>query len=208
MYRKTALAYSLCWLASAGHAQSYGLMLGGYHTDLRAAGEVFTPGSGLSTGLFMPFYVNDRLVVRGEAGFAAYRVRYAQGDSTSSEARMEASLTALGRFYLNKKVSLSLGIQGIRLLGMPEAVPVERTACELRRTDVCLVMGAAYRWTDRIETGLRYGQGLLPAAELALYGTAHRRYAHLTASYLLHSAPAGFAARRKWRSGLALAHWY
>lgn len=208
MYLKTALVYGFCLLATAGHAQSYGLMLGGYHTDLRAAGRVFVPGTGLSTGFFMPFYVNDRLVVRAEAGLVGYRVRHAEGDSTGMEGRMEASLTLLGRYYLNRKVSLGLGIQGIGLLRRADAVTVDRTACAVRRTDLCFLMAAAYRWSDRIETGLRYGQGLLPVAELALYGTAHRRYMHVTLSYLLHSAPTGFAERRKWRSGLTLAHRY
>ena len=47
MYRNTALAFSLCSLAYTGQAQSYGLLVGGYHTDLRAAGEVFAPGTGV-----------------------------------------------------------------------------------------------------------------------------------------------------------------
>ncbi|MBP7514450.1 MAG: hypothetical protein KA791_07875 [Flavobacteriales bacterium] len=208
MYRNTALAFSLCSLAYTGQAQSYGLLVGGYHTDLRAAGEVFAPGTGLNTGFFMPFYVNDRLVIRAEAGLVGYRVRHAYADSTGTESRHEGSLTALGRFYLSKKVSLSLGIQGIYLLRAAEPIMVEGSPCVLRRTDLCLMLGAAYRWTDRWETGLRYGQGLLPGAELNYYATAHRRYLHVALSYLLHTAAIKFAARRQWRSDLALAHRY
>lgn len=175
---------------------------------MRAAGKNFIPGSGFSAGVFVPFYVNDRLVVRAEAGLAGHRSRQTEGETLHTEYRMEATATALGRFYLDRKVSLSLGIQGVRALGPGATITADRTVCTLRRADILLLMGAAYRWSDRVETGFRYGQGLLPAAELPVYGIAHRRYAHLTMSYLIHGTTRGFTARRKWRSGLSLAHRY
>lgn len=208
MHANRLLPLCLMLTFSAANAQSYGLLLGGTMTDLRAAGVVFQPGKGLSLGAFVPFYVNDRLVLRAEAGVAAYALRGTGDESTTVNHRTEADITALCRYYVHRKVSLSLGIQGIRLLQAPEELVQGHTRSAQQRTDVCLLMGVAYRWTDRIETGLRYGQGLLPAAEMPLYGTAHRRYAHLMMSYLLHSSHTRFAERRKWRSGLSLAHRY
>ena len=55
---------------------------------------------------------------------------------------------------------------------------------------------------ERFELGARYGEGLLPVAELAVYGTAHHRMAQLTMSYLLHPGHTIFMVRRNWHSAL------
>ncbi len=204
--RLLSLSFLLC--CRTLNAQSYGVLAGGSGTDLYAAATVFQPGKGLSLGVFMPFYMNDRFVIRAEAGAASFTQRVPVAESSMRSQRTEASVTALCRYYLNRKTSLSLGIQGIRLLQEPETLVFGQSTCVLRRTGACLLMGAAFRWTDRIETGLRYGQGVLVETELPTYGPARRRYAHVMMSYLLHSARPVFAERRKWRSGLALAHRY
>ena len=58
-------------LASPVSAQSYGLLLGGSYSDIYAGGRVFSTTTGGHVAVFMPFYINDRFVVRAEAGFTA-----------------------------------------------------------------------------------------------------------------------------------------
>ena len=58
MLANRLLPFCLLLTFQAAEAQSYGLLLGGSATDLRAAGVNFQPGKGISLGLFIPFYVN------------------------------------------------------------------------------------------------------------------------------------------------------
>ena len=206
MLRPTTLVLALSLLVSAAAGQSFGLLLAACRTDLHAAGKGLVPASGLSAGLFLPFYVNDRLVVRAETGINFFR---SSSDSGGGQLhRTEVSLTALSRYYLSKKVSLGIGLQGIKLLQKPQSFVVDQQECTPRDVDLCLLFTAAYRWSDRIETGARYGQGLLAAGDLPVFGRAHRRYVHFTLSYLLRNGHIGFAERRKWHSGMAMTHRY
>lgn len=190
------------------HAQAYGLLLGARTADLHAAGVSFAPGHGLTAGVFVPFYVNDRLVVRAEAGLTGLWTRNSDGETALPAPRLEADLSILCRYYIARKVSLGLGIQGIKFMEPTGTLIVNKEECRMNATDLCLLFSAAYRFSERMEAGLRYGQGLLPAADLSVYGAAHRRYGQFTMSYLLHTTNPGFAERRKWRSGLELSQRY
>lgn len=206
MLRRFVLAAGLMALAPRVIGQSLGLMAGASWTNLRAAGLAFDRRSGPSMGVFVPVYVNDRLVLRAECGIAFYP---AHGTTDRDPVDLtEASFTALGRYYLHRRFSLGLGMQGARMLNAPAPLALGHELVVPGRTDIRIVFAAAYRWSDRIETGFRFGQGLPAVAEAAAYGRLHRRTCQFLLSYLLHGDHVTFAARRKWHSGLAMTQRY
>ncbi len=152
--------------------------------------------------------MNDRLVVRAETGLTFLRSSTPTDSGSGHVLRTEASLTALGRYYLTRKVSLGIGLQGIKQLQSQQPFVVDHRQCTPHDADLCLLLTMAYRWSEKIETGVRYGQGLMSAGELPVFGKAHRRYAHFTLSYLLRTGHIGFAERRKWHSGMSMTHRY
>lgn len=185
------------------NAQSYGVLAGGCYRDLYAPGGNYTSGYGITAGLFMPFYVNDRFVVRTEAGIMAVQGRPGPEASGSGQRSTTGTLALMGRYYLKRTICLGIGMQGLRSFQEPAPLQFEQGEAGPSRSDISLLMGLTYRFTDHLEVGIRYGQGLSPIVEVPVYGTAHQRYSFLTTSYLIHNKRVGFTERRKWNSGLS-----
>jgi hypothetical protein len=197
--RSLPWAIGLFLFPVAVHAQSYGLLIGACHSDLYTGGQKFDPGQGLAANLFVPFYVNDRIVLRAEAGLAAFRASGQAGERSLPDHYSTANVALLSRFYVLESISLGVGLQGVQNMGGPRAFlgNEERT---IARNDLMLLLSAAYRVSDRFEVGLRYGRGLLTAVEVPVYGAAHRRHAMLTTSFLLRNKHVSFVERQTWRS--------
>lgn len=208
MDRCIALLLLLVGLTGRSNAQAYGMLLGGRSTAVNAAGVSFTPARGISCGLFMPFYVNDRLVVRTEAGFCMMWWKESDQESAQRGAHTQADLALLLRYYLTHRISIGTGIQGsVQLHKNAEPLPYV-TNGPPNGIDLTLLLAAAYRFNERFELGMRYGSGLLPVAEMDVYGTAYRRTFQVTTSYLLHPSHTCFLVRRNWHSVLGTTQRY
>ena len=195
-------------LTSHASAQSYGLLVGGSYSDIYAAGRVFSTSAGGHVAMFMPFYINDRFVVRAEIGFSALRPKRLGPDAEGGN-ETQAVLTAslLCRYYAHRNLCF-LGGSGWTQNMNELPVVVDGQQVLPAKTDVNLFLGMAYRFTGRVELGVRCGQGLLPVLDTGAWGTAHHRYASAGMSYLLATSKPALCQRRSWRSDLGSASRY
>ena len=201
MDRRIALLLILTGLNGALRAQALGFLVGARSTTVNAAGVAFAPSHGMSVGLFVPFYVNDRIVVRTEAGLCMQWWQRNDDGYARQEPRTQAELALLCRYYLTPRIAAGGGLLGsVRVSGGDG--PLAHVEQGPNRADLAILFAASFRFNERFELGARYGEGLLPVAELAVYGTAHHRMAQLTMSYLLHPGHTIFMVRRHWHSAL------
>ena len=203
------LTYLLALTTSPLLAQSVGIMAGASQRALIAAGRSYTTASGMSARVFMPFYVHDRAVVRAELGISSLRGNHiGPGEASYRYRENSLDLAVLGRYYLTRKFCLSSGSELTRFVGQRHPVAFDRSSQSPRRSDLGLVVGAALRCSDRMEFGVRVGQGLLPAVNMGPLGVAHNRYGMMAASFLIKSRNHSFVERRQWRNALYMAHRY
>ncbi|MEO8587792.1 MAG: hypothetical protein ABI432_00335 [Flavobacteriales bacterium] len=206
MLRSVFLGLMVSLISAPAIGQSFGLLAGIRHGDMRAAGLNFAPSNGLALGAFIPFYMTNRIVLRAECGVLVDGYDQVKEEKEYSSATMvSASAGLVGRFYMSRSFSISTGLE-LRL-GLSEPFVVQSPGGEgiPERTDYTLMFGSAYRFNKRFELGLRYGQGLRPAMDTGIYGPAKRRSFTVMASYLLKNKPKPLAKRRRCRIPLATA---
>ncbi len=177
-------------------AQSFGLLAGIERQDLYAAGKRFAPGNGLSLGCFMPFWLQDRWVLRVEAGVSFQRLDINEEENLSYYTRVSAHTAVLGRFYANIPFCFSIGGELSQDLTAPPLLRIDRQAVQPARTDVALLGGLAYRFNEQCELGVRYAQGILNTLDAGDYGMAHSRRFTILFSYLLHYRKPNFLQQR------------
>jgi hypothetical protein len=164
---------------------------------------VFGPAFGVHTGVFVPFYLSDRFVLRAEVGASALRGRsVSSATGPSSSAQVSVTAAVLGRYYASRHVCLVTGVGWVRSLSEPRPVAMELGAELPKRMDLTVLLGAAYRFTPRVEVGVRYGRGVMTMLDAGPWGPAHHRYGSLVTSYLLHNARPKLIKRQHWRSEL------
>ncbi|MEZ4740604.1 MAG: hypothetical protein R2818_14885 [Flavobacteriales bacterium] len=204
----TALLLGLL-LHSNSTAQTLGILAGGAHTELYTAGQVLDPKMGVRGGVFMPFYVHDRFVVRTELGAGLFKGRSNEGaEGMSTRMGSTLNLALLTRYYMTKKVSIAVGGEFIQWLQEKEPVDAGPVTNTPARSDIALIFAIAYRFTDRVELGARVGQGFAPALDAGSYGTAEYRYSSVMLSFLLHGKSKSFVDRRSWRNPLPIGTHY
>ena len=196
-------------LRTVSHGQTLGVLIGGAHTELYTAGQVLDPNWGFRVGVFMPFYVKNRFVVRTELGAGVYKGQGTGGaEGTGTRTRSTVNLTLLTRYYMSRKVSIAAGGEVVQWLQEKEPVHAGPVTNTPSRTDIALVFALAYRFTDRVELGVPVGQRLTPALDAGSYGTPEYRYSSIMLSYLLHGRSRTFVDRRSWRNPLPIGTHY
>ncbi len=192
------VALSLSFAPAKG--QSCGLLVGVRTDHLRAAGMNWAPSTGLVTGVFVPFYVGNQFVLRAEGGVTAERFTgTSERTGASASTLVSASGALVGRYYFSRKLTCTTGLEYRDYMATGATIGGSNGEGLLRPNDIGVLFGAAYRFSDAFELGVRNSQGMLPAADLGSYGWAKHRSWALMASYLLKYKPEPFAKRRKSR---------
>jgi len=192
------VALSLSFAQAKG--QSYGLLVGLRNDHVRAAGLNWAPSNGMVLAAFVPFHIGSRLVLRAEGGVCAERYMHSsERAGTSTYTVLSASAGLVGRYYFSRMISCSTGLEYRQYMTDGTAIDGSNGEGLLRPNDISVLFGAAYRFSDVFELGVRNYQGMLPAADLGPYGWAKHRSWAVMASYLLKHKPQPFTKRRKSR---------
>lgn len=200
MTRTLSVAVTILSLVLPARSQTLGLLALAGANDFYAGGHSVAPSHGLSAGVFIPFYVFDRFVLRTEAGVCARSGLHTAADAAFDRPRsLYFRTTVLGRYYVARRAAISLGAQCEFSLTGPEHIAIGHAIARPQRMDMGLVAGAAYRLNQRLELGCRFVQGVSAALDMGPYGIGRQRSAALSVSYLLHSRHPRFRQVRMWR---------
>ncbi len=201
MTRTLFVAVATLVVLVPARSQTLGILAMACTRDVYAAGYSVAPTHGMSVGMFAPFYVFDRFVLRTEAGIGAWSgMRTASDASTHAVSALGLRAAVLGRYYVARRAAFSLGADLEMALSEREPILIGRTMEPQERTDIGVLVGAAYRLNDRLELGCRFIQGVTTAVRMGPFGDGHQRSAAITASYVVHSRHPRFRQVRMWRA--------